>query len=62
VHGLLCRVVEIVYKPGERPLGTDGPGTDASLPLVIFVDALGYKGPSYEYADASEGDRRRLGY
>jgi len=62
VHGLLCRVVEIVYKPGERPLGTDGPGTDASLPLVIFVDALGYKGPSYEYPDVSERNRRLLGY
>ena len=62
VHGLLCRVVEIVYKLGERPLGTDGPGTDASLPLVIFVEALGYKGPSYEHPDVSERDRRPLGY
>ena len=62
VHGLLCRVVEIVYRPGERPLGTDGPGTDAPLPLVIFVDALGYKGPSYEHPEVSERERRILGY
>ena len=29
---------------------------------MIFVDALGYKGPSYEQPEVGERDRRRLGY
>ena len=62
IHGLLCKVIEIVYKTGEKPLGTKGPGKEASLPLVIFVEAQGYKGPSYEHLDLSERERCRQGY
>ena len=53
VHGLLCKVIEIVYNPGEKPLHFAGEGTEAPLPLVVFVEAMGYKGPSFEHLDVS---------
>ena len=62
VHGLLCKVIEIVYNPGEKPLHFAGEGTEAPLPLVVFVEAMGYKGPSFEHLDVSEKERRDLGY
>jgi hypothetical protein len=61
VHGLLARVIEIVYAPGTQPHNSNGPGKPA-LPLAVFVEAKGYLGPSYELLDVPEAERRRLGY
>lgn len=61
VHGLLCRVLEIVYAKGTKPHNSDGPGVPA-LPIVVFVEATAYLGPSYEHLDLPENERRRLGY
>lgn len=61
VHGLLARVIEIVYAPGTKPHNSSGEGKPA-LPLAVFVEAKGYLGPSYEHIDLPEAERRKLGY
>jgi len=61
VHGLLARVLEIVYAPGTKPHNATGP-EEPALPLAVFVEAKGYLGPSYEFLDVPEAERRRLGY
>ena len=59
---LLGEVIEIVYAEGTKPLSAPGEGTEASLSLVVFVEAKEYVGPSYEHLDVSERERRRLKY
>jgi hypothetical protein len=54
-------VIEIVYAPCTKPHNSNGPGEPA-LPLAVFVEAKGYIGPSYEFLDVPEAERRKLGY
>ena len=60
VHGLVGRVVEIVYAPGTKPIGAAGEGREVDQPLVVFVKAEGYLGPSWEQLDLTELDRLRF--
>ena len=60
VHGLVGEVVEIVYAPGTKPLRDPGPGTESGLPMVVFMKAQKYFGPTFANLDLSESDLAEL--
>ena len=45
VHGLLCRVVEIVYRPGERPLGDRRARHRRTVATRDLCGRVGLQGP-----------------